>query len=151
MNYLLKTIFFEDIFYILMFLLVQEAQLSSDATWDPALLESARSSLIFEFVEREKSIDAVVLQNFISTCFRGTKRITDLNQSNIRRVNSVTIEDMVSVGKKYISQLFTSDCRTTIVCNPDKANEIRDEFATYGFKMTVSTNIETSILSQEDA
>lgn len=125
--------------------------MQSDAAWDPALLESAKSSLIFEFVEREKSIDAVVLQNFISTCFRGTKRITDLNQSNIRRVNEVTVDDMVSVGKKYISQLLTPNSRTTIVCNPEKANEIRDEFATYGFKMSISTNIETSILSQEDA
>lgn len=121
--------------------------MSPNATWDSALLESARSSLIFEFVEREKSIDAVVLQNFISTCFRGTKRITDLNQANVRQVNNVTIEDMVSVGKKYISQLFTPDSRTTIVCHPDKANEIRDEFAKFGFKMTVSTNIESSILS----
>lgn len=123
-------------------------QLSTDATWDQALLESAKSSLIFEFVEREKSIDNVVLQNFISMCFRGTKRITDLNQSNIRQVNKVTVDEMVSVGKKYISQLFTSNARTTIVCNPDKANEIRDEFAKFGFEMTISTNIDSSILSQ---
>lgn len=114
------------------------------------MLESARSSLIFEFVEREKSIDAVVLQNFISTCFRGTKRITDLNVQQIRQVNSVTVEQMVSVGKKYISQLFTPNSRTTIVCHPDKANEIRDEFGTYGFKMTISTNIDSSILSSQD-
>lgn len=122
-----------------------------DSSWDPALLESARSSLIFELVEREKSIDAVVSQNFMSTCFKGTKRITDLNQSNIRQVNSVTIEDMVSVGQKYISQLFTPEARTTIVCHPDKANEIRNEFSGYGFKLTVSTNIETSILSPDDS
>lgn len=120
------------------------------ATWDSALLDSARSSLIFEFVEREKSIDAVVLQNFISTCFRGTKRITDLNVQQIRQVNSVTVEEMVSVGKKYISQLFTPNSRITIVCHPDKANDIRDEFIKYGFKMTVSTNIDTSILSLKD-
>lgn len=128
----------------------QEAQLSANATWDPALLESARSSLIFEFVEREKSIDAVVLQNFVSVCFKGTKRITDLNQSNIFQVNTVTINDMVLVGKKYIGQLFTPDSRTTIVCNPDKAKEICDDFVTYGFKMSVSTNIDNSVLSQED-
>lgn len=128
----------------------QEAQLSDDAVWDAALLESARSSLIFEFVEREKSIDAVVLQNFISVCFKGTKRITDLNQSNILQVNRVTIDDMVLVGKKYISQLFTPNARTTIVCNPEKAKEIGDDFATHGFKMSISTNIDSSILSNEE-
>lgn len=114
------------------------------------MLESARSSLIFEFVEREKSIDAVVLQNFILTCFKGAKRITDLNQSNICQVNKVTIDEMCSVGKKYISQLFTPNSRTTIVCNPEKAKEISEDFATYGSRMSISTNIDTSILSQED-
>lgn len=91
-----------------------------------------------------------MVQNFISSCFRGTKRITDLNHTNIRQVNSVTIEDMVRVGKKYIGQLFTPNCRTTIVCHPDKAHEIRDEFINFGLKMTVSTNIDNSILSLEE-
>lgn len=150
--------------------------MSADAIWEPALIESAKSSLIFEFIEREKSIDNVVLQNFISACFRGTNRITDINQKNIRQINEVTIEDMVSVGKEYINKLFTIESRTTIVCHPDKANEIRDEFKEYvqyflsfcfganliyfrlvflhfrfGFHMTVSTNIENSILGQDDA
>lgn len=125
--------------------------MSPDAVWDSALLESAKSSLIFEFIEREKSIDIIVMQNFISSCFWNTKRITDLNQSHIRRINEVTIEDMVTAGQKYISQLFTSDTRTTIVCHPDKANEIRNEFTeSFDFKMTVSTNIETSLIGQQD-
>lgn len=124
--------------------------MSADAVWDHALLDSARSSLIFEFVEREKSIDAVVLQNFILTCFKGAKRITDLNQSNICQVNDVTIDEMCLVGKKYISQLFTANSRTTIVSNPEKAKEICDDFAKYGFKISISTNIDTSILSHEE-
>lgn len=58
--------------------------MSPDATWEPKFVESAKSSLIFEFMEREKSIDDVVLQNFISSCFYRTNRISDLNQMNIR-------------------------------------------------------------------
>lgn len=125
--------------------------MSPDATWDPTLLQSAKSSLIFELVEREKSIDTVVLQNFISVCFRHAKRITDLNQANIRQIKDVTIDDMVSVGKKFISALFTSEARTTIVCHSDKAKEIQEDFKEYGFKMTVSTSIENSVLAQKDA
>lgn len=90
------------------------------------------------------------MQNFILSCFHGTKRITDLNQLMIRRINEVTIEDMVSVGHKYIKPLFTSESRTTIVCHPDKASEISKDFSEFGFKMTISTNIESSLLGEEN-
>lgn len=31
---------------------------------------------------------------------------------------------MESVGKQFISKLFSSDARTAVVCHPDKAAEI---------------------------
>jgi hypothetical protein len=34
--------------------------------WDTALLDSARSSLVFEVVEREKSVGDVVTQSLLS-------------------------------------------------------------------------------------
>lgn len=124
--------------------------MSADSTWDPTLLESAKSSLIFEFVEQEKSIDTVVLENFQTVCFQRGKRITDINQANIGRIQRTTIDDMVAVGKKYVQGLFTADARTTIVCHSDKAKHIRDDFDGFGFRMTVSTNIEKSILGESD-
>lgn len=124
--------------------------MSSDAVWEQALIESAQSSLIFSFVEREKSVDNLVLQNFISACFHDTKRITDINQDLIQRIRNVTVEDMVSAGCQYIRQLFTPQARTSIVCHPDKVNEISNDFQKFGFKLTISTNIETSLLGQED-
>lgn len=44
-----------------------EAQLQVDAEWDSILLESAKSSLIFEIIEREKTIGDVVLQSLLSS------------------------------------------------------------------------------------
>lgn len=114
------------------------------------MLESAKSSLIFEFVEQEKSIDTVVLENFQTVCFLRGKRITDINQANIRRIQSTSIDDMVAVGEKYVRGLFTTDARTTIVCHSDKAKQIRDVFDSFGFHMTVSTNIEKSILGESE-
>lgn len=70
----------------------------------------------------------MVLQNFISNCFYGTKRITDLNQICIRKINNVTVKDMEEVGATYISKLFSTAARTAIVCHPDKAAEISTEF-----------------------
>ena len=52
---------------------IVEAQLQDDAEWDSILLESARSSLIFEIIEREKTIGDIVLQSLLSS-FKKTSK-----------------------------------------------------------------------------
>lgn len=74
------------------FKLITEAHLAPNATWENELLESARNSLIFELVEREKSIDDVVSQNFVSNCFNRTKRIADINRIKIQVKQMPTTE-----------------------------------------------------------
>lgn len=110
------------------FKLLTEAQLSETSSWEPELLESARSSLIFEWIEREKSVSDVVSANLIANCFRRSNRISDENQSKIHRLQEVTIPQMELAGKKFVTQLFTSNARTSVVCHPDKAAEISTEF-----------------------
>lgn len=122
----------------------------ADAVWDPSLLESAKSSLIFELVELERSVDTVMLENFRTVCFQRGMRITDINQANIRRIQSTSIGDMVAVGKKYVCKLFTPEARTTIVCHSDNAENIRNDFEQIGCRMTASNNIEKSILGENE-
>lgn len=43
-----------------------ENQLKNDATWDETLLDSARSSMIFEIIENEKCVSDVVAQSLLS-------------------------------------------------------------------------------------
>lgn len=124
--------------------------MSQATTWDPTLLESAKSSLIFELVEQEKSIDTVVLENFRTVCFQRNKRISDMNKEHIRRIREISITDMIKSGKKHVRRLFTQEARTTIVCHSDKAQQVRDSFDKMGFKMTTCTNIEQSLLGQND-
>lgn len=45
----------------------QESQLQVDAKWDSTLLESAKSSLIFQIIDREKSVGDVVSQSLLSS------------------------------------------------------------------------------------
>jgi hypothetical protein len=49
----------------------QEGQLKSDAVWDETLFDSAKSSLVFEIVEREKSVGSAVVHCLLSL-FKGT-------------------------------------------------------------------------------
>lgn len=107
---------------------ITEKQLINGATWDAELLESAKSSLIFEWIEREKCVNDVVMANFVSCCFLEADPISHVNQSKIRKLKNLTIQEIEAAGKKYVKQLFTSLARTSIVCHPDKVAEISAEF-----------------------
>lgn len=45
--------------------------LKNDAVWEETLLDSAKSSLVFEIVEREKSVGSAVV-NCLHSFFKGT-------------------------------------------------------------------------------
>lgn len=107
---------------------ITTAQLADGATWDAQLLESARSSLIFDWIEREKCVNDVVWANLVSCCFLKSDPISAVNQANIRKLKSVTIAEIEAAGNKFVKQLFTSDARTSVVCHPDKVTEISTDF-----------------------
>lgn len=102
-----------------------EAQLQEDAVWDEILLESARSSLIFEVIEREKSVGDVVVQALLYT-FKNTS--VEYNKNLVQKINSVKKEELARVGQKYVAPLFSSKAKTSIVCHPDKCNDIAAAF-----------------------
>lgn len=70
------------------FFSLQEAQIAPDAVWDTTLLESAKSSLIFEIIEREKSIGDLVVQSLLGS-FKGVGDSYNRNFVKVRRVASV--------------------------------------------------------------
>ena len=59
-------LFLNHNFIVAWYYLFQNAQLNEGAKWDHTLFESAKSSLIFEIIEREKSIGDVVTQSLLS-------------------------------------------------------------------------------------
>lgn len=123
---------------------ITEKQLQPDAEWDSTLLESARSSLIFEIIAREKSIGRVVVQSFLSS-FKHVS--AGYNQTLVQQVGKVTEADLVRVGSKYVKQLFSSEARTAIVCHPDKAVDIASAFNELGHNLKVENSLEGSILA----
>jgi len=107
--------------------------------WDPLQVESAKSSLIFELIEKEKSIGDVVQESLLSF-FKGIDR--DYSRKFLELVNSVTLDDLNRVGKQYLAPLFSSQTRTAIVCNPSKVEDIVQEFK--------SKNVEFQVLNSVD-
>lgn len=46
----------------------------------------------------------------------------------LQKINEVTVNDLIRVGQKYVSKLFSSDAKTMITCHPDKASDISSAF-----------------------
>lgn len=142
-----------------------------EAVWDETLFESAKSSLIFEIIEREKSIGDVVSQallnsfkgvpsiynqQLVQVCSEPTRSIRNLRilfffvnlYVFFQSINSVTVDDLRAVGDKYIRQLFSTAAKTAIVCHPDKSAQIATAFEQFGIKLQVESSLEESCLGK---
>ena len=97
-------------------------QVDGKEEWDSTLLESAKSSLIFELIEKEKSLGDAVQQSLLST-FKGTS--ADYNRAFLIAVDKVTVADLQRVAPVHLGRLFdTAQARTTLVCGPSKLEEV---------------------------
>ncbi|XP_071154933.1 uncharacterized protein C05D11.1-like [Mytilus edulis] len=108
-------------------------------------LESARSSLIFEIIEEEKTVTKVAQQSLLSY-FRGVDH--NYNKEMLMKIAAVTIEDLKRIGSTYIAPLFDSDkVRTAVCCNPSKVKETANDFKQFGVNLTVLDSLEEDFLS----
>lgn len=113
--------------------------------WDKSLLESAKSSLIFEIIERERCIGNLVRQSLLSS-FKNVN--ADYNKILVKKVNEVTLEDLDHVGQQYVAPLFSSKSKTAIVCHPEKIDELVSAFARMDRNLKPVVTLEESILSK---
>lgn len=114
--------------------------------WEKLLFESAKSSLIFEIIEKEKSVRDVVSQSLLSY-FKNVPH--SYNQQMVRRISAVTIEDTGRIATQYLKSLFDpKECKTTIVCHPSKVPEIADAFKTLNHDLKLYNSLEESYLNE---
>jgi len=119
---------------------IAESHISGAEKWDVTLFESAKSSLIFELIEKEKTVGDVVGQSLLST-FKGTDRT--YSREFLKRVDAVTLEDLNRVGPKYVSALFDGDkSRTSLVCHPSKVEEVVAGFKGLGVDLEVIDSLD---------
>ncbi|KAL2723884.1 uncharacterized protein V1478_008397 [Vespula squamosa] len=114
--------------------------------WEKLLFESAKSSLIFEIINKEKTIDDVVKQSLL---FYFKKVPHDYNNQMVRRISSVTIEDLNRVAIRYVKPLFyPSETKTTIVCHPSKTSEVAAAFKEFGHELEIYNSLEETFLNE---
>ncbi|XP_011314165.1 uncharacterized protein C05D11.1 [Fopius arisanus] len=113
--------------------------------WERTLYDSAKSSLIFEIVEREKSVGDTVSQSLLSY-FKNVSH--DYNRQMVKKIYTVGFKSLSQMAKKYIKPLFESDhCRTVVVCHPSKIAEVSEAFKNYSQNLEMYTSLENSYLN----
>ncbi|KAK0087176.1 hypothetical protein PV325_001628 [Microctonus aethiopoides] len=114
-------------------------------SWERLLYDSAKSSLIFEIVEREKSVGDTVSQSLLSY-FKNVSH--DYNRLMVQKIYAVSIKDLTRIANKYIKPIFNSEeCKTAIVCHPSKVTEIADAFKSFSHDLKMYTSLESTYLN----
>jgi Zn-dependent M16 (insulinase) family peptidase len=108
--------------------------LESNEDIDESLFESAKPSLIFELIEKEKTVGDVVYQSLVAF-FKQTDR--QFQHQFLKKITAVSQAEMKKSALKYIKILFDeSACRTAVVCSTAKVTEIQKEFKDFGVDLT---------------
>lgn len=95
--------------------------------WDSILFDSAKSSLIFEIINSEKTVQGMIGQSLLSNYFNIPH---DYNRQLVKNVASVTLDDVHRIAPQYIKKLLDPKaCTTSIVCHPSKVEEIAKAFS----------------------
>ena len=108
--------------------------------WNKTMVDSAKGLLIYEWTQKEKFISG-----FVSTLDASYLRNMDANYNRmfIKSLAKVKSEDLKSVAKGILTQFLHPDSvQTVIVCNQEKINHIRMDFAKLGFQIKVHRSFE---------
>ncbi|XP_049519861.1 uncharacterized protein C05D11.1-like [Dermacentor silvarum] len=119
---------------------------TGEEEWDEELLEASRSSLMFEIIEKEKYVNEVALQSMLSY-LRGIDM--SYTRTLLEKVAQVKLQDMVRVGKQYLSSLFDpAVSKLAICCHPSKVDDTVAAFKEFRRNLTVVTSLEDSIFAK---
>lgn len=114
--------------------------------WDEALLESAKSSLIFGIINSEKTLSDVIDVSFRANFDQVDY---DFNRQLLKAIMAVTCDDLNRVGKKYMASLFDpKQVKTAIVTDPAKLEEIAAGFKELGLLLETYNSLEDSFLNE---
>ncbi|PVD22506.1 hypothetical protein C0Q70_18320 [Pomacea canaliculata] len=125
---------------------IVQGYLSGENEFSEAELESARSSLIFEIIEEEKTVWDATHQSLLSY-LRNVEH--NHNKEMVKKVSSVKLQDLKDVGEKYLASLFDPSLTRCVVCvNPSKVQEVASDFQKLGVELTVLSSLEEDLLTQ---
>ncbi|XP_050536248.1 uncharacterized protein C05D11.1-like [Daktulosphaira vitifoliae] len=124
---------------------VIDEHLSNGFSWDQTLFESAKSSTIFDIVNRQNTI---AISNMDSIMFYFRNLTQTYNQDLVKKISLLKLEDLPEIGRKYVMPLFNPQSTLTVmVCPPTIVEETANEFEKIGIKMNVYKSLDESFLN----
>jgi Zn-dependent M16 (insulinase) family peptidase len=127
--------------------IIREYSDPEKANWDATLLDSARGSQIYEWAAREETLESLSSVS-VKSVLRGA-RDNKYNRRFVKRLASVTIDEIKAAAAKFLPQFLEADvAQTAVACGPAGVDKIVKTFAgDYGIKMNVIEDIEDSVMS----
>ncbi|CAL1295066.1 unnamed protein product [Larinioides sclopetarius] len=125
---------------------IVESHLNGKSKWEKEFLESSSSSLVFEIIEKIKTV-ADVAEESLKAYFSNTDmRYT---QELLEKISQVTTSDMERVGNKYLKSLFDGTLsKCAIVCHPSKVNEMIEGFQKFSRKLTQLPSLDDEFVTK---
>ena len=125
---------------------IVESYLDGKEKWDSALLESAKTSMIYDLIENEKTLGDSIGQSLF-TSLRGLD--ADYRHNLFSAISKVTESDLTRVGKSHVRSIFdSSKSKTSIVCHSSKVEQVVKGFDEMNVKMEVLKSLDKSFLSK---
>jgi len=105
---------------------ITKAHIDGDEEFDEVEFEAAKSSLVFEIIDEEKTVSGAAEQSILYY-FRGLPNTHSKELLNL--ISQVEIDDLEEVGRKYLLPVFdAATSRSSTVCHPTKVEDLQKEF-----------------------
>ncbi|KAG8197733.1 hypothetical protein JTE90_006783 [Oedothorax gibbosus] len=127
-------------------LAIVNSHLNGTSKFESELFESATSGLVFETIERVKTV-----ANTTGESRKAYYSNTDMTftQELLKKISQVTNADLDRVGEKYLKPLF--DCsvsKCAVCCHPNKVDEIVKGFQQISRDLTKLSSLEDELLTK---
>jgi Zn-dependent M16 (insulinase) family peptidase len=108
--------------------------------FDEVQLESAKSCVIYEIVEKEDTPSSAAFQALYSHFCRVPH---NHNRVLLERIRAVSFKDLEHVGEMYFRNLFDPlKISCSICCSPSKVDEIKEELEKLGHSLEVVKDVD---------
>lgn len=108
-------------------------QLNNSQDFERHLFESAKSSLIYDFINREKNPSSKSMQSLVAFL----RQIdADFERKMLYKIANVKLDDLKGVGQRYLTDLFEGKTRKiSVCCHPANVPKLNKDFHDLGCEL----------------
>lgn len=119
--------------------------INGSTTWDPVLLDTAKSSLLYEVISRESTVLSVVQQSLMSY-YRGVPH--SYNKDLLPLISNLTLPEVQRATRNYFTPLLSpQESTSVVVCPKNDVEQVQSALSGFGHEVEIIGDLENSIFS----